>query len=137
MVRAFDPEHHCQRPEQLASRLEVRRSRGGPGNPAHLGRNRAGEPRDHRGVRRQPDDVTGRQRAVELGHREILVDDRAALEQDHPDELVSLEPEQARDCAYPVTELAREAAQHVGVPVADVVVDGDPSVPGRRDDGAA
>ena len=47
-----------------------------------------------------------------------------------------LDADREDDRARSLRELPGQAAQHRGVPVADVVVDGDPAVPRRRDDAA-
>ena len=135
VLRALDAERRGELGEELAQPARARPATDAvTRDPADRLRVGARQPRDDPRVRREPDDVAGRQRAVELGHREVLVDDPAVLEEDHPHELVALDAEQEHDRAHPIRELLREPAQHLRVPVADVVVDGDPAVPRRRDD---
>ncbi len=133
VLGALDPHRLRERGEELPRRRELGRGGRGHRDPPHRLRIRARQARDHPRVRGEPDHVARRQRPVELGDREVLVDDPAVLEEDHAHELVPLHPEQQDDGAHPVRELLREPAKHVRVPVADVVVDRDPAVPRRRD----
>ena len=123
--------------EELARRWKIGRRGGGQGDPADLLGIGACQPVDDRWIGGEPDDVAGRERPVVLGHREVLVHDPPSLVQHHPQKLLLLDAEQQYDATHPVGKLPSEPAQHVGVAVADVVVDGDPSVPRRRDERAA
>ena len=89
----------------------------------------AGQPREHRRVRGQPDHVSGRDGAVELGHGEVLVDDAAAVERDHPHDLLDLERERHDDRAHPRGDLPRKADQRGRIGVDHLVVDRHPAVP--------
>ncbi len=94
------------------------------------------EPRDDGRIRRQPDDVSGRKRPVELWDREVLVDDPPSLEEDHPHELLTLDAEQQGHGPSPVGKLARKPSEHLRISIADVVVDRDPAASRRRDERA-
>ncbi len=69
------PRSQRLRPARRGARVQgAGRPATGPcARPADRVRLRSGESRDDRRIRRQPDDVAGRKRAVELGHREVLV----------------------------------------------------------------
>ncbi len=123
--------------EKLARRRQVGRRGSRSSDASHRLRVGAGQARHHGGIRGETDDVARRQRAVELGDGEVLVHDPPSLEEDHSHELLTLDAEQQGHGTDPVGKLAREAAEHLRVPVADVVVHGDPAAPGRRDDRAA
>ena len=70
----------------------------------------------------QRDDLARRQRAVELGHRGVLVDDAAAVEEDHPHERFLLDADRDHDEPGAGRDLLRQPPQHRRVAVADVVV---------------
>ena len=130
MRRAFEAEHVPRAPRGArgaggSSAGDDRRDR----HRLHGLRVGTREPGEDGRVRRQPDHVSRRERAVELGHRQVLVDDPAAVERDHPHDLVDLERERHDDCAHPRRELTREPEERGRVPVRRCVVDGHPAVP--------
>ena len=87
----------------------------------------AGQPRHQPRVRAQGDDLAGRKRPVVLGHGEVLVDDTTALEGDVADDAPLLDAHDDDERAHAVGELAREAAQHLGLAVGELVVGGRPA----------
>ncbi len=91
---SLDAEKLRQLGEKLPRGREIRGCGRRLRNATYLLGIRPCETRDHGRVRCEPDDVAGRKWAVELGHGEVLVDDPAALEEDHPHELLALDAEQ-------------------------------------------
>ena len=121
----------ARQPEGRSERgLELPRGRhvGGRGPTGAAARTAAcdgtGVALDDDRVRVQRDDLARRQRAVELGHRRVLVDDAAAVEEDHPHERLLLDADRDHDEPRAGRDLLREPPQHRRVAVADVVVHG-------------
>ena len=72
-----------------------------------------------------------------LRHRLVLVHDAAALEEGVAHDRAVLERDRADHCPGRVGELRGEALAHLAVVVEQLVVDGDPAVPGLCDAGLA
>src|SRR5438034_7132031 len=123
--------------QQLLRRAELLRLARSSRHAAELPWIGPGQPRDHRWVRAEGDRIAGGQRLVVLGHGEVLVDDRAPLEDDVADDRSLLEPDRHRHGAGRVRELATEPAQRSRLAVAELVVHRSPAVARARDDAAA
>src|SRR5438094_2377306 len=123
--------------QQLLRGAELLRVARGSRHAAELPWIGSGQPRDHRRVRAEGDRIAGRQRLVVLGYGEILVDDRAPLEDDVADDRSLLEPDRHRHGAGRIRELAAEPAQHSRLAVAELVVHRGPAAARARDDAAA
>ena len=137
VLDAVDAHDRGELREQLARRREIGGGRRRVRHAAHVLGIRARQPRDDRRVRGEADDVAGRKRPVELGHRQVLVHDPPSLEEDHPHEFLALDAEQQGHGPHPVGKLARESAEHLRIAIADVVVHRDPAAARRRHDRAA
>ena len=136
MLGAREPEGRRERGLELAGRRQV----GGRGRHrsgrAHRRLRGARVALDDDGVRMQRDDLARRQRAVELGHRGVLVDDAAAVEEDHPHERLLLDADRDHDEPGAGRDLLRQPPEHRRVAVADVVVHGHVAAPGLGHDRA-
>jgi hypothetical protein len=71
---------------------------------------------------------------VVLRHRQVLVHQASALEENEADDLLVLHAEQEHDRAHPVGKLPREPSEHLGIAVAELVVDRSPAVARRGHD---
>src|SRR5204862_4996814 len=114
--------------QQLLRGAEFLRVARGSRHAAELPWTGPGQPRDHRRVRAERDRVAGRQRLVVVGYGEVLVDDRASLEDDVADDRSLLEPDCDRHGAGRIRELAAEPAQRARLAIAELVVHRGPAV---------
>ena len=136
VLGARQPEGRGERRLELARRRQVG-GRGSDGSGrAHRRLRGAGVALDDDRIRVQRDDLARRQRAVELGHRGVLVDDAAAVEEDHPHERFLLDADRDHDEPGAGRDLLREPPEHRRVAVADVVVHGHVAAPGLGHDRA-
>ncbi len=137
MLRPLDAHHGSQPGQELGWRLQLTGAGSGAGGLPHEPRVCPGQPLHHRRVGAERDHVAGRQHALVLRHRCVLVDHPASLQQHVADDGAVLDPDHEHDGAHPVRHLEREAAQHRGLPVAELVVDRRPAVTKRGDDATA
>jgi hypothetical protein len=130
---AFDAEHCGDLADQLGRRAQVFRPVGSADHAANPGGVGAGQTCDDGRIGCERDHVARRQLPVILGNREVLVHQAASLEEHEAHDLLLLDAEEEDDRAHPVGELARQPPEHLGIAVAELVVDGGPAVPGRGD----
>src|SRR4029450_7144618 len=90
-----------------------------------------GQSRDHRRVGAERDRIAGRERAAEIRHGEVLVEDPPALERDVVDRLPLLDADREGNEARCVGELLAQPLELARIAVGDLVVDGDPRAPRR------